>query len=509
MQRDSSTESIWQPLEAPVLPSRKIEKGESFDVAVVGAGITGVTTALLLQKAGKKCLLIEARTLGYGTTSGTTAHLNTIIDTPYYKLEKDFGNDVTRLVAAAVKEAIAIVRGLVEIYRIACDFEYVKGYVFSENAEETSELKKIAEAAQRAGITADYTEEMPLSIPFNRCLSFPGQARFHPMKYLYALATEFIKAGGVISERNRVTEVEERDNHCDLQTEKEAVRSRKVVYATHIPPGINLLHFYCAPYRSYVLGLQLSEEKQYPEGLVYDMKKFYHYFRTHRINGKRYLIAGGEDHKTGSAEDAEASFSTLETYVRTYFDVRSIDFKWSSQYYASADGLPYIGRLPGTTSSIYVATGFNGNGMIFGSLSGKILADIITKGSSPYEKLFNPKRVKPVAGFKNFVNETAGVIKHFIGDRITPIRLENLAELKSEEAKIVNYKDRKLAVYKSPDGEIKALNPVCPHAKCFVQWNNAETSWDCPCHGSRFSLEGEVLTGPAFSGLQVINEKRQ
>ncbi|HYH57503.1 MAG TPA: FAD-dependent oxidoreductase, partial [Anseongella sp.] len=249
------------------------------------------------------------------------------------------------------------------------------------------------------------------------------------------------------------------------------------------------------------LGLEVSGE-QCPAGLVYDMKEPYHYFRTHKVNGKNYLIVGGEDHKTGEA--GTDAFSRLEAYVKTRFNVRSIDFKWSSQYYEPADGLPYIGRLPGSSEALYVATGFSGNGMTFGSLAGRILADMIVKGNSPYQELFNPSRIKPVAGFKNFIKENTNVIKHFIADRIAPVELENLAELNPGEAMIINYKSRKLAVYKNPQGEVFALDPVCPHAKCFVQWNSAEASWDCPCHGSRFSPEGEVLTGPAHSGLDRL-----
>ncbi|HYH56457.1 MAG TPA: FAD-dependent oxidoreductase, partial [Anseongella sp.] len=200
MQRDSSTESIWQPLAAPQLPDSNLEKDEHFDVAIVGGGITGLTTAVLLQRAGKKCMVLEARTLGFGTTSGTTAHLNTLIDTPYHQLEKDFGEEGARLTATATGEAISLVQGLVESCRIDCDFEYAGGYVFSEDPEESSELEKMSGAAQRAGIATSFVPGNQLPIPFHTCLEFPGQARFHPMKYLYSLADEFISQGGRISQ---------------------------------------------------------------------------------------------------------------------------------------------------------------------------------------------------------------------------------------------------------------------------------------------------------------------
>lgn len=501
MERDSSTKSSWQTLDVPTLPPSSANLDEVFDVAIIGGGITGTTTALLLQEAGKKSILLEARSLGFGTTSGTTAHLNTYIDTYWHVLEKKFGKDGARLTANAVKEAVTLAHELADRHDIVCDFMFRDGFVFSSTPEESAQLDEMAEAAGRAGIPVNFSPEIPFPAPFKKCLVFPRQAQFHPMKYLYGLAGRFLEAGGAILENHRVTDIKGQDNYYFLQTAAAPVRARRVVYATHLPPGVNLLHFYCAPYRSYVLGLQLENGDEYPGSLLYDMQEPYHYIRTQHIEGKNYLMLGGADHKTGEPADPRNPFEQLEDYARKLFRVKSVDFRWSSQYYVPADGLPYIGHLPGKIGPVYVATGFGGNGITFGSLAAKILSDLIVRGSSPYEDLFRPGRVKPVAGFKNFVKENSQVIKHFIADRIVPAELESLAELAPGEAMITNYKDRKLAVYRDPAGEIRALDPVCPHAKCFVQWNKAENSWDCPCHGSRFSPDGRVLTGPAVSEL--------
>lgn len=491
-------------MERPSLPQSLADPHDLFDVAIVGGGITGLTTALLLQKAGQKCVLLEAQTLGFGTTSGTTAHLNTYIDTPSHILEKKFGKEEARLVADGTKEAVALVNRLVSEGRIECDFGYRDGLVFSTTAEETEELEEMARASERAGLPVRFTEESPLPLPFHKCLIFPEQARFHPMKYLYGLAAMFINSGGLILENHRVGEVREYGSHYLLDTNGPDIRARKKVYATHLPPGINLLHFYCAPYRSYVLGVRLRSPEDYPDLLVYDLKEPYHYFRTQRIGDHDYLLVGGADHKTG--ETANDPFGQLERYVTENLPVRSVDFRWSSQYYVPADGLPYIGQLPGKKGPVYVATGFGGNGITFGSLAGKILSDLIVTGTSPYEKLFRPDRIKPVAGFANFVRENTQVIGHFFGDRIVPEELESLGELAPGEARITTYRGRKLAVCRNNAGEIRALEPQCPHAKCFVQWNDIEKSWDCPCHGSRFSPEGAVLTGPAFTGLKRIDQ---
>jgi Rieske Fe-S protein len=256
------------------------------------------------------------------------------------------------------------------------------------------------------------------------------------------------------------------------------------------------------------------KDKKYPQALGYDMCDPYHYYRSQKTGSKEYLIAGGEDHKTGHEENTEQCFRNLESYVRKYFDVDTIAYKWSSQYYVPADGLPYIGHLPGNRENIYCATGFNGNGMIFGTLSGSILCDLIVKGKSKYKDLFSPARVKPVAGFTNFIKEAADVVGHLIGDKFTAESISLLADIAAGEAKVVQYEGHTLALYKDENHNMHAVNSACTHIKCTVGWNSVEKSWDCPCHGSRFSFDGTMLTAPARKDLEKLdlgmkNEKRQ
>jgi nitrite reductase/ring-hydroxylating ferredoxin subunit len=280
------------------------------------------------------------------------------------------------------------------------------------------------------------------------------------------------------------------------------IKANKVVYATHIPPGINILHFRCAPYRSYVQAFTLNNNN-YPSGLVYDMKDPYNYFRTQSLDGKEYIIAGGFDHKTGHETNTDQIFREQEAYLRKHFDIGSIDYRWSSQYYTSPDGLPYIGLLPGH-ENIYVATGFSGNGITLGSLASKMICEMLTSGQCRFEKLFSPSRITPIAGFTEFVKENADVISQFIGLRLSYEKIETLAELAPGQATLAQWEGKKLALYKDEAGKIHALDPVCPHAKCIVNWNSVEKSWDCPCHGSRFACNGALLTGPARVGLTQI-----
>jgi glycine/D-amino acid oxidase-like deaminating enzyme/nitrite reductase/ring-hydroxylating ferredoxin subunit len=473
-----------------------------YDVIIVGGGITGVSTALLLQNAGKKCLVIEANNLCFGTSGGTTAHLNTLLDTPYTTILKNFEKDNAVLVARAVKEAIELIKQNIREYKIECGFEDSCAYLFSENHEQTEELDEIYDACREVGLDVSHSLTLPIEMDFEKTIEVRGQAKFHPVKYVYALADAYERAGGVILQHCRVDEIQDTDG-ITAETTYGNFRCNNLIYATHIPPGINLIHLRCEPWRSYAMAFTLKNGK-YPNDLLYDMYDPYHYIRSQKIDDREYMIVGGEDHKTGESENPGASFLRLESYIRKHFDVDEISFKWSSQYFESADGLPYIGHLPGHPGNIFVATGYGGNGMTYSAVAAQLLTKMILKEDSPYIKLFDPNRIKPVAGFTTFLKHNVDVLKKFIDKWFDKERLDELVEMAPGEGKVIKIDGEKVALFKDEHGELHAINPVCTHMKCSVAFNNAEQTWDCPCHGSRFSIEGQMLTGPASHDLEKI-----
>jgi glycine/D-amino acid oxidase-like deaminating enzyme/nitrite reductase/ring-hydroxylating ferredoxin subunit len=503
MKRDGAMNSLWQKGMANFHPSTKGNELRFFDVIVVGGGVTGIATALELQKSGKKCVVLEAQSLCFGTTGGTTAHLNTFLDTSYDDIRSDFGEDAIHLVANATRRALELYRSNVETYNIDCGFDVKNGYLYSQDQKQTEKLGKIYEASKLAGVDVSYSEHVPVPIPFQKALVYRNQAQVHPTKYVFGLAKAFEEAGGVIIQQCMVTETVEADDKVTASTSMGGFQATFLIYATHIPPHINLLHFRCAPYRSYAIAFKLNGD--HPEDLSYDMYDPYHYFRTHEVDGVKYLIAGGEDHKTAHEENTEASFRKLEAYVRGHFDVAEASEKWSSQFFEPSDGLAYIGLLPGSKGNILVATGYSGNGMTYSHIAAILLTDLVFKKENAWAALFNPGRIKPIAGFADFVKENADVVAQFIGKRLSADKITELSEMAPGEGRLVKFEGSKLAIYKDNQGKIFALNPVCTHAKCLVDWNNAEKSWDCPCHGARYDIDGQVITGPAHRALEVVN----
>ena len=500
LERDGARASLWQTT-TEKFSSPAINHNREFDVIIVGGGITGLATALILQEGGKRCAVIEAKSLCFGTSGGTTAHLNTFFDTPYPTIIQNFDKEKAARVAEAARDAVALIERNIGKYEIDCQFERAPAYLFAQTDKQIGELEDISKACNDLGVRNSLVDDIPWPLDCRRAMLVDDQAKFHPTRYVMGLARAFTGLGGVIIENCRVHPPND-DEPIEIATPAGKLKAEKLIFATHIPPGITYLNLRCAPYRSYAMAWKLKSDL--PGSLAYDMYDPYHYYRTQKIDDTNYLIAGGEDHKTGHGSDTRECFRKLEEHVRKTFDVGEATNSWSSQYFEPVDGIAYIGYMPGKQSNILVATGFGGNGMTYSHISALIFAELLLGTDGKYHEVFDVGRNKPLASAKNFIRENLDVAAKWLGKLLPADRLNEAQEMQPGEGRIVKIEGETTALHRDDSGELHAIDPTCTHMKCHVAWNAAEQSWDCPCHGARFSVKGEVLTGPADLNLERI-----
>jgi len=501
MKRDGNNVSFWES---------KAEKEQiknynqtDYDTIIVGAGITGVTLAKELQNRGRSCIIIEKENPGFGTTGGTTAHINNFFDSSYDEIIKNFGEDSAVLLANAARETVRYIKQNVLQYHISCDFSECNYYLISAEEKQTKKLDDIVEAHHKVGIDTEQAFTIPFSLKFHKAIEIKGQSQFHPLRYINKLLKEYTKEGGAIVTETKVKDFENKNGTVTIKTDTDLVFTAKnLVWATHIPPGKNRFSVLLAPYRSYAVTLRLANPVKLMAQTA-DLYDPYHYARYHKSDNDYFLIVGGFDHKTGDENDTEKHFEDLIEYVNENFKYKEIIAKWSSQYYQSADGLPYIGKMPGE-ENIYISTGYTGNGMTFGSMASLVIPDLLDGKETDLSKLFSPARIKPIASAGNVLDEVVNASVHFVKDKFSADKIDELNEINSGEGKIIKHDGKTYAAYRDEKSELHLLSPVCPHTGCTVAWNPSEVSWDCPCHGSRFDIEGNLLNGPAMSGLEKI-----
>ncbi len=467
------------------------------DVAVIGAGIAGLTTAWLLKQAGAMVVVLEADRICSGVTAYTTAKLTSLHRLIYAKLLTRYGEERTRLYGQANQSAIDLVATLVQQLNIDCDFERQPAYTYTLNPGRVPDIEAEVRAAQRVGLPASYTEQTDLPWPVMGAVRFDDQAMFHPRQYCLALAEAIPGDASHVFERTRALDVEPGEP-CVIHTDRGTMWADHVVVTTHLP-FLDRGGFFAKtwPERSYALAARITGEP--PQGMYLSVD---HPTRSIRSAERgQYLIVGGENHKVGYDRDTRQRYEALEAWVRQQFPVESIAYRWSAQDYMTVDDLPYIGRMPRATHRLMVATGFNKWGMTTGTLAGMILTDMILQRDNAWHRLFDSTRIDLRYAAGKFVRANLDVAKRFIGDRTRSTF--PLSQLKDGEGGIVELNHRKVAAYREPNSTLHLLSPTCPHMGCLLTWNSAERTWDCPCHGSRFHYDGSLLHGPATRPLSA------
>lgn len=488
-----STDSIWQrPAHMPQFPPLTADR--HVDIAIVGGGITGLTAATLLAQAGRRVAVLESRQLAAGVSSATTAHLTEAVDTRYHQLESSVGREGARLVRESSRAAIDQIESLA---RGTASFEHVDGFLFTEHTDQLGELEAEHVAARRAGAAVERVERLTAFPRAVGALRFAQQAQLLPLAYLATLAERLRASGGVsLYEQTTVLDIEG-DGPLRLSTSTGAtVTAEALVLATHAPLVKLKLQLELTQYRSYAVA---GKTKQPLGGLFWDMNDPYHYVRDAEIHGVRYLIVGGGDHRTGVAPDggADAPFHDVDDFAARLGIVPSK--RWSAQVVESADGLPFIGA-PEAGRPVYVGTGYAGNGMTFGTLAGLLISDALLGKPNPYAELYRSNRFK-AAALPTTLSKNLGTAAHLVGGHLRPVSDEPVSELKPGVGRILKLGGERVAAYRDEQGVVHAVSSVCTHQGCQVAFNPIERSWDCPCHGSRFDVDGNVLHGPAMKSL--------
>ena len=491
------TDSLWMATAPPqVLPP--LAQDLEAEVCVIGAGLAGITTAYLLALEGRQVAVLEDGAVGGGETGRTTAHLSNALDDRFHVLERLHGQEGARIAAASHGAAIDRIESIVRAEAIDCDFQRVDGYLFVPPGESLDALDAEFEAARRAGLTdVRMVPRAPISsFHSGPCLLFPRQAQFHPLAYLRALVGAIQRRGGWVYGQTHVTGVEAGPPATVATEAGPAVTADFVVCATNTPIiDWLVIHSKQSAYRTFAIGARVPSGSV-PAALYWDTADPYHYVR---LQGDM-LIVGGEDHKTGQEDDGYDRFAYLEAWSRERFPIGEVEYKWSGQVMEPVDGLGYIGRNPGDKRHILVATGDSGQGMTHATIAGVLLTDLIQDRPNEWETLYDPSR-KSLRSAAEYLKENVNVAKQYL-DYVSPGEARTVDDIRSGEGALVRQGLTKLAVYRDEGGAIHALSAVCPHLGCIVHWNSLERTWDCPCHGSRFAVDGAVLNGPAAAGLE-------
>jgi glycine/D-amino acid oxidase-like deaminating enzyme/nitrite reductase/ring-hydroxylating ferredoxin subunit len=496
--------SLWSATSKdPSIPA--LDENISVDVCIVGAGIAGMTTAYLLAREGKSVVVLEKNQIGSGETALTTAHLSSVIDAGYREIEALHGAEGAQLVAQSHTAAIAQIESIVAEEKIDCDFERLDGYLLFPYGDSHKNLREEWQAAKRAGLQSRKLKQSPFDLKFGPCLRFPQQAQFHPMKYLSGLARAIKRLDGRLFGGTEVKQIKGGKTVKVGTKGSVIVSASAAVVATNTPINDHgEIYEKQEPYRTYVIGAFVPAGS-IPRALYWDTEDPFHYVRLQRIYANRktrdLLIIGGEDHRTGQAEGIEGRFSRLAAWGRKHFPgIKEIAFRWSGQVMESADDLAFIGRNPQDDSNVYIATGDSGAGITHGTIAGILLRDLIVGRENLWVSLYDPSRKTPPAA-GTFAREDPKVPEEY-AHWLTPGEVSTVDEIKPGMGAVIRRGSSKFAISRDANCRLHACSAVCSHLGCIVSWNSTEHTWDCPCHGSRFSPDGKLLNGPALGPLE-------
>jgi glycine/D-amino acid oxidase-like deaminating enzyme/nitrite reductase/ring-hydroxylating ferredoxin subunit len=496
-QLSGKAESLWtETSSSTTYPS--LEQGRQVDVALVGGGLAGITAAYFLKRAGFSVAVIEAMRIGAGTSGNTTAKITALHGLKYVFLQSHFGKQGAKIYADSHQWAIEEIAQIIRQEQIACDFHRSAAYTYTQSDEQVEEIHKEVAAAQEAGLAASFVDAVStLPFPIKGAVQCANQAYFHPRKFLLELAERIEGDGSFLFEQTRVITIQEGEP-CEVVTEKGNIRAKDVIIATNFPIDDKGLFFArMAPIRSYALAATLRTEP--PAGMFLGVGEQTRSLRPHKSSQGIWIVAGGENHPVGQEANTRERYQRLEAWVRRTFEVASIDYRWSAQDSSPVDRVPYIGKQP-LSKHLSVTTGYGEWGMTSSIVSAHLLTNLLQGREDDWTTFYSPSRLKPLTGARNLfqvgLHSGEGLLQ-----RLLKVKPTDVSALQKGEGQIMEFEGKKLGVSRDQMDRVHAVSAVCTHMGCQVRWNNAEQSWDCPCHGSRFLPDGHIINGPAVKPL--------
>jgi Rieske Fe-S protein len=421
-----------------------------------------------------------------------------VVDEHLSGIQKKWNSDVMKAVVSSRSEAIDLIEKNINDLAIECEFNR---YAFNYYAEKlTKDIEEFLEAEFKAGVEAgispDMVDELPLPFNIEKGLTAGGQAQFNPLKYVYGLA-DHMPASCQIFENSPVMDFDEKEG--TVTTPNGEVTANHIIMATHTPKSFAMVQMALTPIREFGVAAELKEDVL-PGGIFWGLGEKKHSVRSYRANGKLYALCIGEKFKTGQNSDTQSSLQKLEKYLTDHFPVGDIIYRWGGQAYRSADMIPYIGKYH---HKLYLMTGFATDGLVYGTLGAMIVSDVILKKENKWAEIYKADRFTPIKSAKDTMVAGLDNVKQYMKDFPGVNDHTKVENIKSGEGVIIEKNGEKIAVCKTEEGTVKAVSAICTHMKCVVKWNNAEQSWDCPCHGSRFDTDGKVIEGPALTDLET------
>ena len=493
--------SFWLEIANKIENLGTLEEDTSADICIIGAGICGLTTAYYLIKKGYNVVIIEKDEVTHGTTGHTTAKITSQHGLIYHYLSKQYGIQFAKKYYDANEEAIRNIEEIIKENNISCDFERKDNYVYTTKDENIAKIKEEAQALKYINLESKETNEVNLPFKVLDAIKFKNQAQFNPIKYIEGLVKYILTHNGRIFTKTVCTDINKDNDKYIVNANNNKIYAKYVVLASQYPflkvPGFYFAKMYQAS--SYVIGIETKNTL--PDGMFISIDEPSLSYRTALENGKNILLIGGAGHKTGTKIDYEQTYGELEKNVKKYYPDCNIKYRWSTRDAITLDKIAYIGKFSKLLPNIFIATGFNKWGMTTSNVAANIITDNIISNGSIYDEIFNSTRLKPFVNKDEIKNMLVDSTKSMIGKRLHEEELE-IDEIKNNSAGIVEIDGKKVGVYKDENGKKYYINPVCTHMGCILEWNDADKTWDCPCHGSRFDRYGFNIAGPAIENLK-------